>query len=87
MSADSLALTSMLESDDPVAACEAFREAFASLRSEIGRVLVGQEDVVDGHRGATHTVAWRRAWWCARVARAAGGNRLFSNSRTPNVRD
>ena len=47
MSTDSLALTSMLESDDPVAACEAFREAFASLRSEIGRVLVGQEDVVE----------------------------------------
>ena len=35
--------------DDPVAACAAFRVLHARLRSEIGRVLVGQEDVVDGH--------------------------------------
>ena len=44
MSPDSL--TALLEDDDPVAACGAFRKAFAALRSEIGRVLVGQEDVV-----------------------------------------
>ena len=36
-----------LRSDDPAEACGAFRDAFASLRSEIGRVLVGQEDVVN----------------------------------------
>ena len=36
-----------LQSEDPSAACAAFRDAFSSLRSEIGRVLVGQEDVVE----------------------------------------
>ena len=36
-----------LQSEDPSAACAAFRDAFSSLRSEIGRVLVGQDDVVE----------------------------------------
>ena len=36
-----------LRSDDPVAACDAFRAAFSGLRAEIGRVLVGQDDVVE----------------------------------------
>jgi len=30
------------------AACERFRETFSTLRDEIGRVLVGQENVIDG---------------------------------------
>ena len=33
--------------DDPVAACAAFRVLHARLRSEIGRVLVGQDAVVE----------------------------------------
>ena len=36
-----------LQSDDPQTACAAFRETFAALRAEIGRVLVGQDDVVE----------------------------------------
>ena len=36
-----------LKSDDPQTACTAFRETFAGLRAEIGRVLVGQDDVVE----------------------------------------
>ena len=40
------ALVRTLRSDDPAAACTAFRDAFARLRTEVGRVLVGQEDVV-----------------------------------------
>ena len=41
------ALALQLRSDDPASACASFREAFAALRSEIGRVLVGQDDVVE----------------------------------------
>jgi MoxR-like ATPase len=40
------ALESTLLGDDPREACAAFREVFARLRAEVGRVLVGQEDVV-----------------------------------------
>ena len=40
-------LEHLLRSDDPAAACEAFRTAFSELRSEIGKVLVGQDDVVE----------------------------------------
>ena len=40
-------LDSVLQSDQPHEACAAFRDTFASLRSEIGRVLVGQDDVVE----------------------------------------
>ncbi|MDG2031742.1 MAG: MoxR family ATPase [Phycisphaerales bacterium] len=36
-----------LRCDDPGRACTAFRETFARLRAEIGRVLVGQDDVVE----------------------------------------
>jgi MoxR-like ATPase len=36
-----------LQSEDPKRACTAFRATFASLRAEIGRVLVGQDDVVE----------------------------------------
>jgi len=40
-------LEEILLSDDPVAACEAFRELHQRLRAEIGRVLVGQDAVVE----------------------------------------
>ena len=40
-------LEKTLLSDDPVAACAAFRVLHARLRSEIGRVLVGQDAVVE----------------------------------------
>lgn len=44
MSGSSLEAT--LLSENPQEACEAFRQTFAQIRSEIGRVMVGQEDVV-----------------------------------------
>jgi MoxR-like ATPase len=40
-------LEKILLSDDPVAACEAFRDLHQRLRSEIGRVLVGQDAIVE----------------------------------------
>ena len=40
-------LARRLADPDPETACSAFRDAFKALRSEIGRVLVGQTDVVE----------------------------------------
>lgn len=40
-------LENTLRSNDPVSACAAFRELHLRLRSEIGRVLVGQDAVVE----------------------------------------
>ncbi|MEE2682053.1 MAG: MoxR family ATPase [Planctomycetota bacterium] len=44
---DHRTLITALRGEDPAAACTAFRHAFSSLRTEIGRVLVGQEQVVE----------------------------------------
>ncbi len=38
----------MVESAEVRAECAAFRETFAKLKSEIGKVMVGQDEVVDG---------------------------------------